>query len=136
MWLLAGIAALAAILIAFYTYIGGNGSLLFFGSGNGKASSLPVLDVILSAAAMLIGVVFGSMHEHLKGANATDNAFRKALGALNSAAFLRSILASPIIFAAVYLAAQRQPDQVIALIFAFQNGFFCNAILQRRGYPK
>jgi hypothetical protein len=136
MWLLAGIGVLAVILVAFYAYIVSDGSFFFFGSANSNGSPLPVTDVVLSASAMLVGVVFGSMHEHLKGAKAADNVLRKALEALNSATFFRSVLASPIIFAAVYLAAQKQPDQVIALIFAFQNGFFCNAILQRRGYPK
>lgn len=130
MWLASGLTMLVVILAAFYAYVGGT-SFVFFDRG-GAAAPLPLLDVILSAAAMLLGVVFGSMHEHLKGAKADESPYRLAAQALNTPTFVRSLLASPIIFAAVYLAAQKQPDQVIALIFAFQNGFFCNAILQRR----
>ena len=55
---------------------------------------------------------------------------RELAQVLYSARFVRALLAAPIVFVAVYVAAKSQPDPVISLIFAFQNGFFCDAIMK------
>jgi hypothetical protein len=91
---------------------------------------LPVGETLLSVLALLIGILFGSLYDALRS-RTTITSFRRELAqVLYSARFVRALLAAPIVFVAVYVAAKSQPDPVISLIFAFQNGFFCDAIMK------
>ena len=135
MWLISGSIVLITILALFYGYSTGSdlGFYSFGESIDGKVSqSLPISDVLLCALSMLVGIAFGVIHEQLKGEEGQINILRKSMAAFNSAVFFRALLAAPIIFSVIYIAALKQPDPVIALIFAFENGFFCNAILRQR----
>ena len=49
-----------------------------------------------------------------------------------SASFATALVVSPIVFYAVYNATKEQPDNVVSLLLAFQNGFFWQVILERR----
>jgi hypothetical protein len=51
---------------------------------------------------------------------------------LNSAGMWRSLLASPITFGVIYLATREQPDVFVSATIAFENGFICNVIAERR----
>jgi hypothetical protein len=46
--------------------------------------------------------------------------------------YYRGIFASPIVFSVIYLAANQQPDDVIAFLLAFENGFFWHRVLDRQ----
>ena len=130
MWFLAGSVVLTLLTALAFALIRGEFDPASFSPSD--AGGLPLGPIITNAAAMLVGITFGSVHESLKAVRGEVGILEVSKRALNSAAFFKSVLASPIVFGGVYLAAQKQPDQVIALIFAFQNGFFCNAILQRK----
>jgi hypothetical protein len=52
--------------------------------------------------------------------------------AAQSRRFWQSILVSPIVFAAVYSLTKSEPDAVVGLLLAFQNGFFWNSVLEGR----
>lgn len=81
---------------------------------------------------MAIGILFGSVYEGI-GDRMSLSAFANVLrNAVTSGHFIKAILASPILFAVVYAAAQKQPDIVIAVLFAFENGFFCQAVLKAK----
>jgi hypothetical protein len=128
---------LIGVLALLYAYTSGSdlGFVNFEPVEAGGERSIPILEVALSAIAMLIGAAFGVVHEDLGAAGTQTQPWRSALRALQSAAFLRALIASPLIFSAVYVAAQKQPDPVISLIFAFENGFFCNALVRERRPP-
>jgi hypothetical protein len=49
---------------------------------------------------------------------------------VRSAGFVKSVLVSPLVFSIVYKAAGEQPDSILAVLLAFQNGFFWQAVLE------
>ena len=128
---LIGLIVLVAILGAFYAYtvMGSEGVVLFGDPAPGKPK-VPLWEIAASAVAMLLGLFAGVVSERLGRLDVTASALKEVRGAIASPALFRSLLASPLIYAGVYAAAQKQPDTVIALIFAFENGFFCQTILQ------
>ncbi|MEI4234580.1 hypothetical protein [Roseovarius sp. D22-M7] len=87
--------------------------------------------IFLSAMAMVLGIFCGSLHR--QWANYEKPMSRSSISrALRSPDLWRSMLLSPILFSGVYVAAKQQPDYVLAFIFAFQTGFFCDKILEDR----
>jgi len=98
----------------------------------GNSRPLPLFDLILVAIAMLAGILFGSIYERLKQRKRAVTLGKELAAVLSSPSFYRSLLAAPIVFAGVYTAAKAQPDQVVAFLFAFQNGFFCDAVLRQQ----
>jgi hypothetical protein len=85
--------------------------------------------ILLSVLAMILGILAGSCHQILKNRKRIVS-FRKEFGRIIRSAYLfRSLVVAPIVFAAVYLAARTQPDYVLMFIFAFQNGFFCDTLI-------
>jgi hypothetical protein len=46
--------------------------------------------------------------------------------------FIKPMLISPIVFAAVWANMQNQPDGVANFFFAFQNGFFWQTVFSRQ----
>ena len=81
---------------------------------------------VLLYAAMLFGMLGVSWYDALEGPP------EETIDPQWSRAFVRSAIVSPIIFFAVYKIAQDQPDGAVALLLAFQNGFFWKTILERR----
>src|SRR5207249_3075887 len=92
----------------------------------GERRELPVLDIVLVVISMVAGILFGTLHAALAAKENVPSFSVKeaAIKALGSVGLWKSLLAAPLVFAGVYTAAQTQPDRVIALLFAFQNGFF------------
>jgi hypothetical protein len=96
-----------------------------------QAASGGYLRLALSGGALFLGIVFGSLHRQwqerkgpLQVSAITD--------ALRSADLWRSLLLAPLVFSGAYAASQEQPDFVLAFVVAFQSGFFCDTVLQRR----
>lgn len=85
---------------------------------------------LTSAIAMLLGILSGSLHRLWKEAGILSR--DKVKKALRHAEFWRSIMLTPIIFSGVYVAAKEQPDHILAFAFAFQSGFFCDAVVRDR----
>jgi hypothetical protein len=88
---------------------------------------------LIMAALMLCGVTFGAIYTELQeeGASAIL-AFKRALA---RPALYRALLVAPIVFAGVYAFARTTSDPIIVGIFAFQNGFFCEAVFRKSGDP-
>lgn len=133
--LIIGIAILIA-LVFLGLYFAQNGAIPYLGFGDNSGSSAqnlpPTTDVSLSALAMLIGLFFGALHQQLSGKNEQVKMASELKVAVTSAAFFRSLLVAPLVFGGVYAISGSQPDLVVALIFAFQNGFFCEAIFREK----
>jgi hypothetical protein len=139
--LLASLVFLAIALTLFYDFIMERSSSLGFGpTQSGAANSAQerlqtVQDVTLTGFAILLGITFGSVYDKLKGKLGRVEVLKELLETFQSSRFLISLLIAPLIFAGVYVAAKSQPDRVVAFLFAFQNGFFCDSIF-RRGHAQ
>jgi hypothetical protein len=132
-----GLMFLIAAMTAFYWYAqvahGIASSHIFFRTTAPLAPSEPTgRNLIVAIVAMLAGIVFGAVYARMASAQETQNAWRLIPTALVSPQLVKSLIASPVVFAAVYSAAQSQPDLVVGALFAFQNGFFCDTILRKR----
>jgi hypothetical protein len=133
MRLLGGLAFLVAIIGAMYAYVvSGSEGFVLFGEATPGRPKVPIWEIVASAAAMLVGLFAGVINERLARPEHSENLLKEISVALTGPGLFRALLASPLIYAGVYAAAQKQPDTVIALIFAFENGFFCQTILQER----
>jgi hypothetical protein len=95
----------------------------------------PVISPYLMSIAMLAGILFGVTYEELRAVRAVK--FRLLLGnILGKPGLYRALVAAPIVFSGVYAFAQSSADPVIAAVFAFQNGFFCEALLKHHTVKK
>ena len=90
---------------------------------------------ITFAVAMLLGIVCGHLYRSMESAQA-DISTTGLIKQLRSGSLWRSLLASPIVFGIVYSAAGKQPDFVLACVFAFENGFLCPVILKGKLQPQ
>lgn len=105
-------------------------SFLFFDQETAEAANVGLSPYFMSVA-MLIGVVFGAFYEALR-LKPDDPALQTLKQAVKGAYLYRALLASPILFGGVYAVAATNPDSVVAIVFSFQNGFFCETILRQR----
>lgn len=100
----------------------------------GTAAMSPAVETVILSLAMLLGIVFGHLYTQLGQAPAgepVDLADElKRLGSNRD--FWRALIASPIVFLVVYLLARDEQSFILALVFAFENGFFSHAVLRRR----
>ncbi len=89
---------------------------------------------LLLALLMLAGILAGELHNALAQVRPGG---RIKVGAIVASAFRsgslwRALLASPLVFGAVYMITKDQPDLVISVLLSFENGFFCQAVLRKR----
>ena len=88
---------------------------------------------LVMAALMFCGVVFGAIYAELQAENSNAAlAFRRAF---THPTLYRALLVAPIVFAGVYAFAKSTSDPIVIGIFAFQNGFFCEAVFRKSGDP-
>jgi hypothetical protein len=52
------------------------------------------------------------------------------LAVLGEKAFWSAVLVSPFAFGSVYMFLSTRPADVVAFLFAFENGFFCEGIFR------
>ncbi len=57
--------------------------------------------------------------------------FKKFRNVVGSATFVRPLVISPIVFSGVYVVIREKPDVVVACLFAFENGFFCESVFNK-----
>ncbi|UIJ70750.1 hypothetical protein [Aurantimonas sp. HBX-1] len=116
-------AFLLIILFVFYRYAAVEP--LSFAENDGSG----YFKIILSALAMVVGIVFGAIHRAW-GMRKNPISWAAFKLVFRSPELWRAMLLSPIVFSGVYVAAQEQPDYVLAFIVAFQSGFFCESVLR------
>jgi hypothetical protein len=130
-WNAAGILIAAVILFLFYEYVfTGSINPQHFDPTEATSATVPAGRLVASASAMLFGILFGSFYNLLRKKTKIVSWRAEVVDLLRSAQVFRALLAAPVIYSGVYLAARSQPDIVLSLIFAFQNGFFCDAIMR------
>lgn len=103
---------------------------LFFES-LASQSGAPLGKALLAGVVMILGVYCGCVHAQLRDATRHIRIVEELTKAGRRSDLWRGLVASPILFFAVYVSLEEQPDFVLALLFAFENGFFCNKILER-----
>ena len=90
----------------------------------------PAWKALLSAAVMILGVYCGCVHSQLSGALGQIDIAKELAKAVRRSDLWRGLVASPILFAAVYSSLEQQPGFVLGLLFSFENGFFCDKVLE------
>lgn len=84
--------------------------------------------------AVLFGILARGVHEQLPGARKVH--IPRLLGrVVQSPGFVRSVFVSPLVLLAAYELAGGYADQVVAVLLAFQNGFFWQTVLSAKSAP-
>ena len=107
---------------------GGFGGLFF--EPPGAQPGPPVWKLVLSGVVMIVGVYCGRVHAQLNGVKGKVDIVKELSEAGKRPELWRGLVASPILFAAVYSFLEQQPGFVLGLLFAFENGFFCDKMLE------
>ena len=97
-----------------------------------QEGTLSLAQLVGIGTMMLIGIIFGNFHAALGRANDGQRAVSVLRTVFNDADLYKALLASPIVFGGVYTATLHTLDPVIAFVFAFQNGFFCESLLRKQ----
>jgi hypothetical protein len=87
--------------------------------------------VALTAAVMLLGILFGCLYRRLSRNQGKVNVPREIKDVFGSGSFLSALCVSPFVFFAVYAIVKQRPGDPASLLLAFENGFFCENIFQR-----
>lgn len=80
---------------------------------------------------MVLGIIFGHLYTSLGATKKKTINIKDLKKTFTEKQLWRSIIASPIIFGVIYSFA-KEAEPVMSLLFSFENGFFCNAILTNR----
>ena len=85
--------------------------------------------------AMLVGIFAGHLYPRLNQLehHSVLTIFRQAL---KSNVLWGAIIACPLVYAVVYVLAKDQPDSIISATLAFENGFFCQTIIDTKHKEK
>lgn len=122
------------VIIVFYdfslNYYGG--FRRFSSQFEGSITPLPVVKMFIQILALLLGVIAGSIYRKLESVSDHRVSLKTIGDAMLSPGLVRSIVGAPILFVSVYASAKIQPDLLAASLFAFENGFFCDVILNQR----
>ncbi|MDJ0698163.1 hypothetical protein [Mastigocoleus sp. MO_188.B34] len=129
-----GLVALTILLIGIFVFIG---SIREFQGlnfeGEDIRQNIRLGLTIWLAFVLLIGVFIGHIYRFLaKYPPNTKVRMEEIVGSVNDVNLWRSLISSPIVFGVVYIMAREQPDLVVSSILAFENGFICNVVLERR----
>jgi len=107
----------------------GNVGISFFEPPDGQPS---LWGLVLPGVIMILGVFCGRVHSQLRDAPSPTRIVAVLADACRQPDLWRALFASPILFSVVYSFLEQQPGFVLALLFSFENGFFCDKILERR----
>lgn len=79
---------------------------------------------------MVLGMLSRGLHDHIQKYNGV-NLYELLLKVIRSTSFLTAVIVSPIVFFTIYNMARLVPDDVVSMLFAFQNGFFWKTVLEK-----
>ncbi|KXX66901.1 hypothetical protein [Flammeovirga sp. SJP92] len=120
------VASVFVIAVSIFSESGSSGLILVKHNSDGE-----VIFGVFLAGAMLLGILAGRIHKLIE---LEDDFHPKILlkNLLKDRHLWKSLVASPIVFGVIYSALSESNDVVVSLVFSFQNGFFCNAILESK----
>ena len=88
--------------------------------------------VFLLYLSTVVGIVANEILKHLRENNQSKTEAVNLTDVFQSVSFLRAILISPIVFYSVYGITSNQPDNIVSILLAFQNGYFWQSIVAKR----
>ena len=129
----AGILVLILSLFSLSFYLANPSFFHTFGQASVDHLSQPSLwRTFLLVVSTLLGIIGGYAHVRFQAIGKHKLQLKQELTDMfHSPDFYRGLFASPIVFSVIYVAANQQPDGVIAALLAFENGFFWNRVLER-----
>lgn len=131
--LFVGLILFAVILLVSFNFLFNHSlSLSNFEPGTAARDNVPFSRLFAVALSMLIGILFGAFYNLIKNKEPGDSVSADFKKLFQSAQLFKSLVAAPIVFSAVYVSTRTEPDQILALVFAFQNGFFCDTIMRTK----
>jgi hypothetical protein len=108
-------------------------SIFGFGGNSEDQRSFQLWRTLLLYFVTLCGIWGRILQMRLSAAGKGPISMRyELIGSFSEPNLWIAVLVSPIIFVATYKAAAQNPDTVLALVLAFQNGFFWQTILKRQ----
>jgi hypothetical protein len=130
-----GLAVMVASLVISYQYLAYQ-DLSFLGfeqQSEGRLVKPSLWRMMFLIVSTLLGITSGYFHSRLQTSAVSRFIFTAELKEMfYSPDYYRGLFASPIVFSVVYVAVNQQPDDVIAFLLAFENGFFWNRVLEKR----
>jgi hypothetical protein len=120
------LACVAVVVVIFLTGGGDTGMFL-----DTPKSNRSFWHGCLVAITMIAGIFAGRLHSNISKSRRFDP--RKAFTTFwRDKELWKSLLTSPIIFGVIYALLAETHDLVMAVVFSFQNGFFCNVIFDKK----
>ena len=123
------IAASFAIYLYTYYMFGLSKSLNWSGPHSATQAGL------VAAIAMYLGIFLGCLFRRLRGKNRKISIWKEIKAVVSSSSFWAAVCAAPLVFFSIFLISGDSPTNLSSYILAFQNGFFCEAILEEL-FPK
>ena len=111
-------------------YLVGPGKM-FFARRYSALTEFPLFRILILGVATLLGIFCGLLAEEVriyKQQKQKPKDMIKRMWGKPRTVF--ALLLSPVIFHAVYIQVNSQPDTVIALLLAYQNGFFWQSVVE------
>jgi hypothetical protein len=122
-----GIVFMASVVTAFYC-VGVTTNVLGF---ERVTSEVEIEKIVLTGAALLLGIIFGVVNEKLSSLQPDQKISAPIIfNSLRTARAAKSLIAAPVLYVGVYTLAGEQPDYIVSFLLAFQNGFFCDAVMK------
>jgi len=121
------ILALAAVIVTVFIFGAADRGMFL----DNPAPNKSVIRGSICALAMLAGIVSGTLHSRLSAVERPN--VREVFSSIwRDGELWKSLLASPIVFGVVYALLAESHDVVMAIVFSFQNGFFCKTVLESK----
>jgi hypothetical protein len=116
-----------SVVTAFY-YTGVTTNIFGFES---VTSEVEIEKIVLTGVALLLGIIFGIVNEQLSSLQPNQRiSVSIIINSLRTVRAAKSLIAAPVLYVGVYTLAGEQPDYVVSFLLAFQNGFFCDALMK------
>ena len=127
--LVGAFAVMVAILsgLLWQTELQGQGFLHFEGT---ERTEFPWQRCLVLCFAMFSGILCGFLYRRFENTKEIKISLFKRI--LADSRLWRSLLASPMVFAAIYALSKDNPDLIISSVLAFENGFLSDLVIQKR----
>lgn len=91
-----------------------------------------ILMLFYTIIPMLVGIFFSALYNQVKDKNESISYRSEMLLTLKSSHLLKVLLLAPLLLTGIFTFSGTSPNTLTTVLFAFQNGFFCESILKER----
>ena len=100
----------------------------YFSFNDSNEALLSSLKIIALSISTILGIICGFIYQNIKIIKNKPDDKNFIYRLFNSIDLWKSLVASPIICGVVIATNRNNPDLTMAIIFAFENGFFSNLV--------